>query len=296
MTTVQAGSESWGRHRHIVSGALSERIGPEVWDESAEQAAAVADILTTTTDSTSPDSEYQDALPSIRRIAMNVLARVAYGKQQAFTPPATSGKDKSGKLTYTDGIELCVDLLLWSAFVPSWMLRLPFVPRIGQRMGYARDRLPGLAREMLDDERVKQQSTHDDVGKSPGRATIIQSLVQLSDQQREMTGQTDAKGNKESLTRNTRSFLTEDEIAGDLFVFTAAGYDTTANTMIYAIALLAVYPQWQAWIQAEVDAVLGNASKTQSSPPSVDHYVESFPKLVRCLALMVSLDHRKRHS
>ncbi|OAQ85151.1 cytochrome p450 domain-containing protein [Purpureocillium lilacinum] len=79
-------------------------------------------------------------------------------------------------------------------------------------------------------------------------------------------------------------FLREDEIAGNLFVFTAAGYDTTANTMTYAVGLMAAYPQWQAWLQDELDRVLGSKAVGESR---ILPYTTYFPKLKRCLAVMM---------
>ena len=105
----------------------------------------------------------------------------------------------------------------------------------------------------------------------------MEELVRLSDQEKTRT---DAS-TPDSLDKVTKKFLTEEEIAGNLFIFTAAGFDTTANTMSYAVALLAVYPEWQAWIQTEIDTVLGGPDM---SP--ID-YASAFLKLVRCLAVMV---------
>src|ERR1700712_4930554 len=63
--------------------------------------------------------------------------------------------------------------------------------------------------------------------------------------------------------------------------FTAAGFDTTANTMAYAVTLLAADPKWQTWIFEELDQVL------PVDPTAEVDYKKVFPQLTRCLALMV---------
>ena len=68
---------------------------------------------------------------------------------------------------------------------------------------------------------------------------------------------------------------------GNLFIFTAAGFDTTANTLSYALVLLCRYPEWQDWILEEVDSLL----PTSSAEP-VD-YAAIFPKVVRIMAVML---------
>lgn len=102
-------------------------------------------------------------------------------------------------------------------------------------------------------------------------------LVRLSDQ---------GKSNDQLGKGAKGQFLTEDEIAGNLFIFTGAGFDTMAMTLMYAVALLVVYPEWQAWIQEEIDSVFG----AQAAADGTLEYTKCFPKLNRCLALMVRLN------
>jgi len=74
--------------------------------------------------------------------------------------------------------------------------------------------------------------------------------------------------------------LSESEIYGNLFVFSFAGHDTTANTLTISFFLLASSPQIQTWIAEELNAVLGD------NPPSSWNYTTSFPHLKRTLALL----------
>ena len=76
--------------------------------------------------------------------------------------------------------------------------------------------------------------------------------------------------------------LTDSEIHGNLFLYNLAGHDTTANTIVYAVILLAIYPEWQDWVAQEVEKV-DNTEGTQS----LDYEVV-FPQMNRCIALMVS--------
>ena len=80
--------------------------------------------------------------------------------------------------------------------------------------------------------------------------------------------------------------LTDDEVLGNLFLYSTAGHDTTSNTLCYAIYLLAIYSELQDWIGEEVDEVVGGQSGGGGGEWD---YNAVFPKLQRCLALMVSL-------
>ncbi len=54
-------------------------------------------------------------------------------------------------------------------------------------------------------------------------------------------------------------------VLGNIFVFIMAGYETSANTLTYAIALLACRPDIQRALQADLDAIIGSHSISQWS-------------------------------
>ncbi len=59
------------------------------------------------------------------------------------------------------------------------------------------------------------------------------------------------------------------------------GHDTTAITLSWTLYLLAGHPELQSWITEEI-----NLHITESSG-SIRMYSEVFPKLKRCLAVIV---------
>jgi hypothetical protein len=214
-----------------------------------------------------------DTISSLRAVAINVLGRVGYDEPNPFRPMELP-RTPDAPMTYVEAISICTELLVLASLLPGWLLRLPFMPTPIRTVGAALANLPGLTKDMLDEERRQAAET------DTARDNLMSMLVRLSDQ-----GKADDRLGKGG-SGGTGQFLTEDEIAGNLFVFTGAGFDTTATTLTYAIALLAVYPEWQAWIQEEIDLVLGDAVKTADADGTFD-YATCFPKLNRCLALMV---------
>ncbi|OAL04694.1 cytochrome P450 [Phaeosphaeriaceae sp. SRC1lsM3a] len=273
---VTAKDEAWSRQRRIVAPALNERISSEVWRESVEQALALVRILCIP--QTSSACKPGQTVTGLRTIAMNVLARIAYGHRKPFVMHTTT-RDPSSSMSYVDAISLCTELLIAAAFIPGKILRLSFMPMSLRTLGVALQRLPELTQDMLDQERQMSSESRDSSSAavatgSDSSDTIMSTLVRLSDQEKNQADKPLTREDKVS-----KSYLTEDEIAGNLFIFTAAGFDTTANTMSYAVLLLAAYPQWQTWIQSEIDTVLGAAS--------TDDYATAFPMLTRCMAVML---------
>lgn len=119
--------------------------------------------------------------------------------------------------------------------------------------------MASYTKEVLEEERQ--------ITKKEGvpRNNFLSMLVQVSDQEK--------SAGSSGLT------LSDDEISGNLFVFSTAGFDTTANTTGYAIINLAAYPEWQEWVREEIRDLDPDVSQWR--------YGAIFPHCPRILALMV---------
>lgn len=80
---------------------------------------------------------------------------------------------------------------------------------------------------------------------------------------------------------NGQKTLSDDEIYGNLFIYNVAGHDTASGTLAHCLVLLAANPVWQDWVSEEIDHVF------HGKDPQEEDYALAFPKLKRCLALMV---------
>lgn len=150
--------------------------------------------------------------------------------------------------------------------LPARVLFLPFMPEVLKELGHAKMKFRSYTENMLSEE-----------GKKPsGRGNMMSFLVKESDFANSHNGALEKEDGKKLVG------LTADEIIGNLFLFTAAGFDTTANTMGYALLTLAMKPKLQDWLCEEIDEVLKDKEGELV-------YNEAFPRLVRCLALMVSI-------
>jgi len=72
------------------------------------------------------------------------------------------------------------------------------------------------------------------------------------------------------------SFLSDEELYGNMFIFILAGHETTAGTLTFALILLAAYPEVQGKLLKHVHSVLGDNLPTY----------EDFPKLTYVLNVM----------
>ena len=202
--------------------------------------------------------ETDATIPGFRSIAINVLGAVGYGTPRSWrqeNPKAPPGYE----LSYMEAILAVVENLVPATFVPVKILTSPVMPKGVQRIGFAVSEFPRHVKELLQRERESQ---------SPSRTNLTSTIIKVS--QNEET----------AVTSKTRPSLSENELAGNLFQFTVAGFDTTANSMAYAITMLAIYPEWQEWVREELREKLPSSGELR--------YEDTYPKLTRCLALMVS--------
>ncbi|KAL2041854.1 hypothetical protein N7G274_005639 [Stereocaulon virgatum] len=74
--------------------------------------------------------------------------------------------------------------------------------------------------------------------------------------------------------------LTMSEFLGNMFIIMSAGHETMANTLAYAMLLLAANSEVQDWVGQKLQEIMqGSASETWA-------YEDSFPRLKRCKAVL----------
>ncbi|TGJ85111.1 hypothetical protein E0Z10_g3634 [Xylaria hypoxylon] len=91
-----------------------------------------------------------------------------------------------------------------------------------------------------------------------------------------------SKENEEKGSRaiGTKVSLTNEEIKGNLFIFLLAGYDTTANTIIYACIILALYPDIQSKVLDEITEFYKGEGTGDILSKSSSEYLAMFPYLL----------------
>ncbi|KAM7212893.1 Cytochrome P450 [Rhypophila decipiens] len=238
----------WARQRRLVVPNLNERIMGEVWGSTMEQTSQMVDfLLDSRLDGVQGVGENSKGvsdqnLECVRSVAKNVLGQVGYGESRPFQLRGLPrDQEAAAKMTYVDAVGLCGELIIVCVVLSSWLLKMSFMPNILQILEITIDKLPNLCKDMIEEH----------------------MLIRMSD---------DSKMGRETSKETGGLYLTEDEIMGNLFVFTAAGYDTTANTLGYAV-----------WMQEEIDSVLGQPGA------DIQDYASLYPKLPRCLAIMLEV-------
>lgn len=174
------------------------------------------------------------------------------------------GYRESLRILLANIIQLVVLSLMKKSGFPNWT----FLGRM-RKVAVAYEEFKHYMNEMLAKEKLAFEQG------DLTRHNLMSALVRASEQSHEAS-----RVARETST-TIAAGLSDEEVYGNLFIYNLAGHDTTAATLHFAIVLLAANPEWQTWIAQEIDEV------RNSELAGTWFYEETFPKLERCLALLV---------
>lgn len=238
----------------MITSCFNERNYEIVWSESLSLAR---DMLQYWIKKQSITSSADD----LRTLSLHVLTGAGFGKHFKFEGHDERG-DSSISGNYKNALQLILEncILIMVIGPKALAAARPWLPRTW-KLGVLAETCAEFQRYMTDmyeEEKAKQ------VKPNPGSpSTLISSLVSAS--------QAAAK---------TGTGLTEAEVYGNIFMLNFAGHDTTAHTFTFAIHFLASHPDVQTWVSEEVHSVQRDVQRELD-------YTTDFPRLVRCLAVML---------
>jgi len=261
---LSANDESWAKQRKVVASVINERISKTVFNESIVQTEGLLAEVYDKADGKSSDTN--QLFDMMKKITIHVLSGAGMGASVDWHSHANEKPREGYKLTYIEACKTVIEAVAGPIVLPVWFMTSwpSFLPghEFLQNLAPAMVEFPIHTKHLLDEER-KRTSTQS----GETRSNIMSQLLKASE-----------KDDKDG-----KALLSEDEMMGNLFVFTSAGFDTTANTLSYALVLLCRYPQWLDWILEEVDQVM-----PQDPSEPVD-YVATFPKIVRIMGVMLEV-------
>ncbi|KAL8767212.1 MAG: hypothetical protein Q9209_006217 [Squamulea sp. 1 TL-2023] len=253
LNTVEG--EDWQRHRRLTAPSFNERTSSLVWEEARRQAR---DMVSSWFQQGPQGTT--EVVADTATLALHVLTCAGFGESYSFGE-GVSKVAPGHEMTYRDSLSLCLSNIITFAIIPKRYLSLSFFPTKLRKLGQAVHEFQRYMEEMLARERK--------LGAKPNSETpnLMSALVRASDEdiQAKEIGQTSKLG------------LTDEEIFGNIFAYNLAGHETTANTVAYALVLLAAYPEYQDWVREEITRVQDQA---------IGGYDSNFPRLQRCLAVM----------
>ncbi|RYC55765.1 hypothetical protein CHU98_g10442 [Xylaria longipes] len=250
----------WARHRRIITSVIDDRILRSVFDESMRQTYSLLDQTFSSSTSKPDSAETRLIFDMIKKVTIHVLFTAGMGTKVNWRDE--DDKPEPGyRMTQIKSLTAVVSNLIGVAIIPTSILtRWPsWFP------GYSKMEAIGCAKIEVH-KRTKSKLEHERTFISTSNARDSKTNNIMNKLLHESEGQ---------------YALSEDEMISTLFILTAAGFETTATTLAYAIVLLARHSQWQNWLIEEVDAI----TPTEHTEPI--EYVATFPRATRIMAFML---------
>lgn len=198
-------------------------------------------------------------------LTLHVLTYAGFGMKYSYSS-GVQRPQPGFTLSYRDALSLILRNVIILFIVPRSFLRLSFMPKKLRDLGQATKEFQKYMEEMLARERQLISK------RVPGQGNLISALIRASEEAKKLDENESVQG------------LQDEEIFGNIFIYNLAGHETTANTIAFAIVILAAYPEWQDWIAEEIEFVFGSGQTNKAGA-----YEAAFPRLRRCLAIMVRL-------
>ncbi|KAJ5139220.1 cytochrome P450 oxidoreductase [Penicillium bovifimosum] len=249
-------------HLRITAPPLSDGSGVNelVWTETMRQTRN----LLRKWEQESPGDLHED----VNALTLAVISLAGFGKkldsltgQSQYIP---SGYTLSFLKAITDTTAFMVSILVF----PAWLLRVS--PLAKARLAHTQ--LDKYLRAMIREEREALNSGGSVESRGP-QGNLLQTLLKSSYEVAQETKQ----GEKEACFGASRKHaFTESEVLGNLFIYLLAGYETTANAIAYGLIVLALEPELQTRVAAEVDAVWSRAAADGRNELT---YLSDFPQL-----------------
>ncbi|CAI7653188.1 unnamed protein product [Penicillium pancosmium] len=238
MNVATAEGKTYQFHVRITAPPFGDISGVNslVWKETIHQTK-----LLTKAWAKSPPTEIQrDA----NALTLAVISLAGFGKQLEWSKEDDNQTIPVGyQLTFLHALQDTLHHMVPILLYPRWVLRI-----IHLEAALAHSQLDRYLRDIIRDQEAKLTANinHDDK-KSRGNllTAVVRSSVMFNSEQHS------SKASGKSGER--KQGFTEDETMGNLFIYLLAGYETTANAIIYGLAALALYQDIQERVIEEID-------------------------------------------
>lgn len=235
--------DRWTRHRKIITSVIDERILKSVFEESIRQTSMLlGEVLAPGKGGSEVRSaETPHLFDMLKKVTIHVLLCTSMGVEVSWDSSDRVVEPRYTMLHIESLNTMVVNIvglgMLSKKILTGWPRWLPWHDKM-TTIGCAKVEVEKRSREILDQERDRRAR-----GEAPPKPTIVSKILRASEE-----------GKDPSLA------LTEAERISNLFIVTAAGFETTATTLAYAMVLLVRYPKWQDWLLEEVDSLIPTTS------------------------------------
>ncbi|KAL9029721.1 MAG: hypothetical protein Q9196_002072 [Gyalolechia fulgens] len=247
--TATEGEES-RTYRKIAAPSFNDRTHGAAWAESLRRSSS---MIQEWKEANAPIAQLNE---KVAQLTLQVISYVCFDRP--LDVPSAARLDiqpsKSHRLTYSEAISSMV------ANIPTLFIIPPPVLKFSPISAH-KDTMRAYTEWQVHMEGMRDETTSSlsENNHSRNGQSLLESFVQA--------GQPPNVGSQDHL-------ISPAAVLGNIFIFIMAGYETSANTLTYAMILLACHPGIQRHFQADLDRILGDR------PASSWSYESDFPKIL----------------
>ncbi|KAH9998676.1 cytochrome P450 [Russula vinacea] len=220
---VASEGEQWKKYRRIAAPAFSEKNNKLVWDETIQIMVDLFDNVWGDRSEVVVDHCLEITLP----IALFVIGVAGFGRRVTWTSDLVV--PSGHQMTFKDALHILSTNIVLKIVLPDWAKN---VTKHTRKVDLAFMELKQYMAEM-----VEARKTSDKVEQ---RYDLFSGLLDAAQ---------DEQGS---------AALGDDELIGNMFIFLLAGHETTAHTLCFTFALLALYPDEQELLYQHIKDVLSS--------------------------------------
>ncbi|KAH8981652.1 cytochrome P450 [Lactarius akahatsu] len=219
---IASEGEDWKRYRTIAAPAFSERNTRLVWDETIRIMFDLFDNVW----GDSPEIVLDHCVDITLPIALFVIGVAGFGRRVTWTSDLSV--PPGHQMPFKDALHIVSTNLILKMGLPNWAMKLTERTR---RVNLAFDELRQYMVEMVNARRSAEtrEERHD----------LFNGLLDAADD-----------------NPDGSVAITEQELIGNMFIFLLAGHETTAHTLCFTFALLALHPDEQERLYQQIKGIL----------------------------------------
>ncbi|THH17554.1 hypothetical protein EW146_g3278 [Bondarzewia mesenterica] len=224
---VASEGEEWKRYRKITAPAFSEKNNKLVWDETVRIMIDMFDNVWKNEAEVSTDHCIDVTLP----IALFVIGVAGFGKKISWTDDMKL--PLGHQLTFRDALHTMSSEIFLKLIFPDWAMG---ATKHLRHVQLAFQEIEQYVVEMIRERRTSE--------KKEERYDLFSSLLDASED-----------------VSDGETKLADSELIGNIFIFLIAGHETTAHTLCYTFALLALHVDEQERLYQSIKSLMPDPNR-----------------------------------
>ncbi|TFK72438.1 cytochrome P450 [Pluteus cervinus] len=256
---VTTESSEWKRHKNVVKSAFNEANTAFVWKE----ATRIVNEWFSELENLDNNQDDVDLSIEMVKITLLILSSAGFGRRSSWTEEAQSDPPTGHRMAFRPALLGAVHNIYTKIIAPEWLYALSenfYLPGITPTLRDTKQSFTSLREHMLEIIATERTRVGGGSDVAPGTA-LLRNMVEAN------MIQEDGYAQKR---------LTDEELLSNTFTFLIAGHETTAFSLSFAIATLALYPDIQKKVYDEVVALWPAGAPSTATLQSVK---ECLPKL-----------------